>query len=65
MSKTNFVGIDVEKVWFKKMMEQTNTTIPRTFQTIYVVYYEGVEIGRTLDPEEWTKDARRGMNESS
>ena len=53
--KKNFVGIDVEKVWFKKMMEQTNVGLPREFQSIYVVYYEGVEIGRTLDPKDWMK----------
>ncbi len=54
--KKDFVGIDKEKVWFKRMMEQTNATIPRTFQSIYIVYYEGVELGRTLDPKEWLEE---------
>ncbi len=60
--KRDFMGIDIEKVWFKRMMEQISID-PREFQSIYIVYYEGVEIGRTLDPKQWKKDARQGTKD--
>ena len=51
-NEKDFIGIDVENVWFKKMMEQISKD-PREFASFYIVYYDGVEIGRTNDPEQW------------
>ena len=53
--KDNFVGMDITKVWFRKVMEQVSID-PREFEPIYIVYYEGVELGRAMDPEQWIQE---------
>ena len=58
MADKDFVGVDVEKVWFKKMMEIISLD-PREFGSFYEVYYEGMKIDRTQDPEEWKDDNGR------